>query len=502
MTGLEWALLSMVLVFGFFMAWNIGANDVANAMGTSVGSRALTLGQAVVLAGIFEFLGAYLVGSNVANTVRKGIFDPNMVQQLYPAAEFGPRYAAYVLACGMIAALLAAGSWLMLASYFGWPVSTTHSIVGAVVGFGCISLGAQFVKWGDVGMIALGWIVSPMMSGAVAYLLFRWILKSVFFKRDPVQAAKRVTPWLVSLVLIVLIGVVVFKGLKNFWKARGVDPFEPQVLLLVAGVAVLAALIGQIIARYSVSRIAPVTSESSNSVSPEVLRALNKASVHLRRVRNQTHGEIENQVDTLLENVQSLHDTVQERVNFGIESEELRQVERIFVVLQVLTACFVAFAHGSNDVANAIGPLAGAFQAVRTGEVVARAGIPAWALALGGTGIVIGLATWGWRVIRTVGERITELTPSRGFCAEFAAALVILFASLFPKLGLPISTTHTLVGAVLGVGFARGLGALNLGVLKNIVASWLITIPAGATLCVIIYLILKFVMLDSGLFVV
>ncbi len=233
MSPLEWTLLTMVLVFGFYMAWNIGANDVANAMGTSVGSRALTLRNAVILAGIFEFLGAWLVGSNVAKTVQKGIFDPNILNEVYgaanyPTAIYGEAYPSLILACGMIAALLAAGTWLMFASYFGFPVSTTHSIVGAVVGFGCVALGGSLVDWWTVGLITAGWAVSPLMSGAISYLLFRYVLRSVFYKRDPVAAARHVAPYLVAMVLIVLIGVVAFKGLSPFWKSHDIDPFSRE----------------------------------------------------------------------------------------------------------------------------------------------------------------------------------------------------------------------------------------------------------------------------------
>lgn len=497
MTPLEWTLIALVIIFGFFMAWNIGANDVANAMGTSVGSRALSLKQAVILAGIFEFLGAYVVGANVANTVRKKMFDPLQLNDVYPAAEFGESYAALILGCGMIAALMAAGTWLMAASYFGLPVSTSHSIVGSVVGFGCVAVGVSMVDWKTVGLITCGWVISPLMSGAVAYILFRFVLRSVFHKRDPVAAAKSVTPYFAGMVIVVLIGVAAFKGLKPLWKNMGVDPLEARILVLTGAVALIAGMMAVFITRMLIRKIhSPKNSENSNEyVAPEVSRSLAKATSHLRRVRNTADGTISEAAEKLLEELDKLHSNVRERIRFGTDSAELQQVERIFMFLQILTACFIAFSHGSNDVANAIGPLSAAYQAIRSGEVALEAPVPIWALVLGGVGIIIGLATWGWRVIQTVGEKITELTPSRGFSATFAAAIVILIASTLP-IGLPVSTTHTLVGAVLGVGLARGFGSLNLSVMKNIVASWIVTVPAGAGLAIAFFYLLKFLFLD------
>lgn len=484
MHGHETIMLGMVLVFGFYMAWNIGANDVANAMGTSVGSGALTLRRAVILAGIFEFLGAYFVGANVSDTVRKKLFNPEQLVTIHGDD------AAFVLACGMIAALIAAGTWLLIASYFGWPVSTTHAIVGAVVGFGCVALGVDLVDWQEVAVITAGWVVSPLLSGAIAYTLFRLILRTVFFKRDPIAAARRVAPWLVFLVLIVLIGVLVFKGLKPFWQRQGVDPFDPKVLVPMGLASLLAGAIGLFVTRWLVRDIhAPSGKLSNPTQSPYISRALSKATMHLRRVRDTADGPVNEQAVELLRDLEKLHTEVRANTHFGTDSAELRQVERIFVFLQILTACFVAFSHGSNDVANAIAPMSAAYEAIDSGQVALKAEVPPWALALGGIGIILGLATWGWRVIRTVGERITELTPSRGFAAEFAAAITILLASVF---GLPVSTTHTLVGAVLGVGLARGIGALNFSVMRDIVASWFITIPAGAGLSIVFYYLLSF----------
>lgn len=486
MTGAEIFLLGSILVFGLYAAWNIGANDVANAMGTSVGSGALTLKRAVILAAVFEFLGAVIVGSNVAETVRKKMFDPEQLTVIYGS------HGAHVLACGMIASLLAAGTWLMLATFRSWPVSTTHSIVGAVVGFGCVALGVELVEWGKVAIITAGWVVSPVLSGAIAYVLFTLLLKSVFFKRDPVTAARTLAPWLVFLVMIVLCGVTAYKGLKPTWSRLDIDPFEPRAVAITLGVAVLLGAAGGLVTRYL---LRDFKSEVQPGMNPmlhqDVARSLGKAMMHLKRVRANTDGELNSEAAGLLEKLEHMHAESVQNTRFGTDSAELQRVERIFVYLQVLTACFVAFAHGANDVANAIGPMSAGWQAVQTGSVTLKAGVPLWALGLGGVGIVLGLATWGWRVIQTVGERITELTPSRGFCAEFAAALTILLASLLP-FGLPVSTTHTLVGAVLGVGAARGLGALNLRTMRDIFASWAITIPAGAILSVFFFCVLKF----------
>ncbi len=437
--GVEFLLICLILVCGFYVAWNIGANDVANAMGTSVGSGALTLKWAVILAAIFEFSGAYIVGSNVSKTVRKGIFDPSEI-----ANQYSLEHAPYILACGMIAALMAAGTWLLIATWMSWPVSTTHSIVGAVVGFGVLALGFNGVLWSQVGLISAGWVISPLLSGAVAYLVFTVILKTVFNKPDPVAAARNVAPRMVFVLMFVMTGMTCYKGLKPMWKRLEMDPKDPTFMLSVAVVAAVLGFVGYCITKYALR----------NSL------ATNRPAVDK-------------------------------------DSGELQQVEKIFSVLQIFTACLVAFAHGSNDVANAIGPLSAAYQAVTEHAILKTSTTPNWALLLGGVGIVIGLATWGWKVIKTVGEKITELTPSRGFCAEFAAATTILLASVLP-IGLPISTTHTLVGAVLGVGFARGLSTLNLKTMRDIFAGWAITIPAGAFLSMLFYFILKLIFIDSG----
>lgn len=515
----ELILLILAIAFGLYMAWNIGANDVANAMGTSVGSGALTLKQAIILAAIFEFTGAFLVGSHVSDTVRKKIFEPTAIQaqsiqevaglEQMPTSEElavireqaksdsvlqqqldqADSKAALNLACGMIAALLAAGCWLQLASYFGWPVSTTHSIVGSVVGFGAVALGVGQIEWLVVAKIVSSWLVSPLLAGAISYLLFRFLLRRVFYQPDPVAAAKQIMPYLAFVVMIVLVGVTSFKALKGFWKRFNLDPTDMYPLLFTMLFALVVGVCGAFIARLLVRRIqSQPLDQTMVYQGVYVSRSLDKMLKHLRRIESFSTGPIQGQVSELRVQLKDLAHQAEQQSDPVLTQPVYQKVERIFVYLQVLSACFVAFAHGANDVANAIGPLSAAVQSLKEGVVAAKAQVPAWALALGGVGIVVGLATWGWRVMETIGRRITELTPSRGFAAEFGAAITILVASLS---GLPISTTHTLVGAVLGVGLARGIGAINLNVVRDIVASWIITIPAGAGLAVLFYFILK-----------
>jgi PiT family inorganic phosphate transporter len=399
----------LALAIGLFMAWNIGANDVANAMGTSVGSGALTLRQAVLVAAVFEFGGAVLVGGHVTSTIKGGILSPEL---------FGDTPEIFMF--GMAAALLGAAIWLLVATMFGLPVSTTHSIVGAVVGFGIITVGWGNVNWGTMASIVLSWVVSPLCGGLLAFLTFTFISRKIILADSPYDATVRWTPYLVAVVGFTLSLSILYKGLKNL----NLDlPFT------LAGPACL--LIGGVLG-FS-------------------MRAWVK-----RRHRP---------------------------TGFSVVA-----VERLFAGLQVITACYVAFAHGANDVANAIGPLAGILQVYQDGTLAATAPVPIWILALGGVGIVVGLGTYGYKVIMTIGHQITSMTPTRGFSAEFGAATTVLAAS---RLGLPISTTHTLVGAVIGVGFARGLAALNLRVIRNIVTSWIITIPAAGLISVVAFYALK-----------
>ena len=407
-------LLIIGCVCGFFMAWGIGANDVANAMGTSVGARALTLWQAVLVACVFEFAGAYLAGGEVTSTIRKGIIDAGVMSD-------NPELLVY----GMIASLLAAGIWLLIASYFGWPVSTTHSIVGAIVGFAAVGIGVDAVAWGKVGSIVASWVVSPVMAGTVSFLLFTSVKRLILQTSDPFMNAKRYVPFYIFLAGFVVSMVTFLKGLKHV----GLSFTASESIVWSLVFALVISLLGTLM---------------------------------LQRIDN----------------------TKKEKNGAMFDG-----VERIFAVLMVFTACAMAFAHGSNDVANAIGPLAAIVSVVQSGgEIASKSILPPWILLIGASGIVIGLGTLGYRVMMTVGRAITELTPSRGFAAELAAAGTVVVAS---GTGLPISTTHTLVGAVLGVGLARGIGAINLGVVGKIILSWIVTLPVGAGLSILFFFALK-----------
>ncbi|MBT6451769.1 MAG: inorganic phosphate transporter [Planctomycetes bacterium] len=471
-----WALAG---IFGFYMAWNIGANDVANAMGTSVGSGALTLRRAVIVAAVLEFAGAFLAGSKVSDTVRKGIVDADL---------FSGDPTAFI--CGMLAALLAAGAWLQIASYYGWPVSTTHSIVGAIIGFGILYAieappernlsWTTAIHWPKVGQIVSSWVISPLLSATISYLTFKLLLKNIFYQKNPLQATKRLAPLLVFIVMTILTLTMVFKGLKNIDLDLELGP----ALLISMGVGFVSAIIAAVLVR-RIKVTDPVESSSGHKIQYQE-QSLQKARKHLRRLQDVSDAGTQEEIATLLKGAEDLGARL-EKKRGPTDNPALNKVEKIFIYLQILSACFVAFAHGSNDVANAIGPLSAVLQTIEDGKVALKSTVAPEVLALGGLGIIIGLATWGWRVMETVGRRITELTPSRGFTAEFAAATTIVLAT---KLGLPISTTHTLVGAVVGVGLARGMGALNLNTVRDIAISWVITVPAGAIFAMIFYKIL------------
>ena len=406
-------LVMIAAVVGFIMAYGIGANDVANAMGTSVGSKALTIKQAIIIAMIFEFAGAYLAGGEVTSTIRKGIIDSSAFVAIPES-----------LVIGMISALLAAGVWLLVASYLGWPVSTTHSIIGAIVGFALVAVGSEAIQWGKVAGIVGSWIVTPAISGFIAYLIFMSAQKLIFDTDSPLNNAKRFVPMYMGLAAFVMALVTIKKGLKHI----GLDLGTAMGYGIAIGAAVLVALLGKVL---------------------------------IARLKMDPAADKEMQFNN---------------------------VEKVFAILMIVTACCMAFAHGPNDVANAIGPLAAVVSIVEhNGEIVKKSSLVWWILPLGGLGIVIGLAILGKKVIKTIGEGITHLTASRGFAAEPAAASTVVIAS---GTGLPISTTQTLVGAVLGVGMARGIAALNLGVVRNIVVSWVITLPVGAVLAIVIYYVL------------
>lgn len=408
--------ISLAAMFGIFMAWGIGANDVANAMATSVGSRALTIKQAILVAAVFEFLGAVLAGGQVTSTIRKGIVDAELLTG-------SPELMIY----GMLAALLAAGTWLLVASRNGWPVSTTHSIVGAIVGFAAVGIGLDAVQWVKVGTIVMSWVVSPVTAGVIAYLIYMSVQRLILHQEDPLAKAKRYVPVYIFLATFTITLVTILKGLTHV----GLDLNLVDSYILATIIAVIISLFGAVV----IKRIEP---------------------------------------DPKMD-----------------KKEHFHTVERVFAILMVVTACGMAFAHGSNDVANAIGPLAAVVSIAKSGTISAQSALPVWVLMLGGAGIVIGLATYGRHVIATVGKKITQLTPSRGFAAELAAATTIVIAS---GTGMPVSTTHTLVGAVLGVGMARGIEAIDLRVVARIMVSWVITIPAGAFLAIVFFFIFRAVL--------
>ncbi len=469
---MDTALLILILLTGFYMAWNIGANDVANAMGTSVGSGALTLRGAVFLAAILEFSGAFFFGSHVSKTMQSGIIHADLFAN-------DPRILVY----GMLSALAAAGIWLQVASYFGWPVSTTHSIVGAIVGFGAVVGGLGAIDWEHVGFIVSSWIISPLLGGVLGYYIFSVIRKKIFYTLNPFEAARRLTPFLVFMVIFILALILVFEGFRNLHLDLG--PIQKGLLTI--GLGLLGAGISYVL----VQRMSPSSKETpipAPVYGTDVTYSLERARKHLQKIGNATSGELQYHVGLLVEEVKGIEQSLQQKQELTNTHSEYLKVEKIFGYLQIMSACMMAFAHGANDVANAIGPLSAAVAILTTGIFAVDAPVPTWALALGGVGIVIGLATWGWRVIDTIGKKITELTPSRGFAAEFGAATTIVLAS---RLGMPISTTHTLVGAVLGVGFARGLEAVNLTTTRDIIISWIVTVPLGALLAIILFYLIQ-----------
>jgi len=402
--------IMLAIVLGLYMTWGIGANDVANAMGTSVGSGAITIKQAIIIAAIFEFAGAFIAGGNVTKTIRKGIIDPTPILG-------NPE----ILVWGMLSALLAAALWLTVASWMGWPVSTTHSIIGAIVGFAMVGIGMDAVNWPKIGTIVISWVVSPMVGGTFSYLIMRSIQRFILDTDTPFRNAQRYAPLYIFFVGFLISLVTLFKGLKHL----EIELNIPESFLI----ALLLGCIVAVIGRFLIVRLK-------------------------------------------MQEAESVHD-------------QFTQIERIFGVMMLFTACAMAFAHGSNDVANGIGPMAAVVSIVQSGgELAQDSALPLWILIVGGCGIILGLATLGYRVIQTIGTKITELVPTRGFSAELAAAATVVLAS---RTGIPVSTTHIAVGAVVGVGLARGIGALDLRVIGGIFMSWVITLPVGAVLSVFFF---------------
>ena len=447
MEPVTFILIGLALVVCAYMAWNIGANDVANAMGTSVGSRALTLKQAVIIAAVFEFCGAFFAGDAVTDTVRKGIL----------TVDFGDGTVDAVLsqdiAFGFIAAMMAAATWLTIATRMGLPVSTTHSIIGGILGVGLIlevKHGTSLIDWEVVQKVVMSWVASPLMGGLLGFFSFMIIKKLILENENPIDRSRWLAPVLAFPTFFVLGLALQFKALKGFisraasegwienkydWlpvKENGVfDPWADNAWIPINSI-MLAAFIGAV----------------SSLVLYVVLR----------------------------------------RIDITEEKRGFRGVERIFVWLQIITAAYVAFAHGANDRSNAIGPMAAVWQVLSsdTGELAAKADIPLWLILLGSAGIAIGVMTWGWRVMETIGKKITDITPTRGFAAEFGAATTILVFSM-PFLAVPVSTTHTLVGAVVGVGLAGGAKAVDFRVFGKIAASWVASVPAAAFGAIVLF---------------
>ncbi|QPB42702.1 inorganic phosphate transporter [Rodentibacter haemolyticus] len=406
-------LVFITAAFGFFMAFGIGANDVSNSMGTSVGSGTITAKQAIIIALIFESAGAYLAGGEVTETIKSGVIDP---MQFADTPD--------ILALGMLSALFASGAWLCIATKMGWPVSGTHTIIGAIIGFACVTIGPGSVDWSNIGSIVGSWFVTPVVAGILAYAIFASTQKLIFDTDQPLKNAQKFGPYYMGVTVFVLCIVTMTKGLKHV----GLKLSNNETMII----SLLISVLGVILCYFYFRSKAFTQSASKGS--------------------------------------------------FGA-------VEKVFSILMLLTACAMAFAHGSNDVANAIGPLSAVVTIVNEGgKIVSQAPLAWWILPLGALGIAVGLITMGQKVMATVGSGITDLTPSRGFAAQFATAMTVVVAS---GTGLPISTTQTLVGAILGIGFARGIAALNLTVIRNIISSWVVTLPAGAFFSIVIFYILR-----------
>ena len=444
----NYLLLGGAVLLGLYMAWNIGANDVANSMADAVGSKSITLRNAVIAAAICEFLGAVLVGSSVTDTIRKGIIKPEVVGAVVTdgdvsqpaqrslgsnagndaaAAPIEMSQPATKLALGMTCALFAAAIWLHAASSFGMPVSTTHSIVGAVAGVGIVAFGASAIDWWVLAQIVASWFISPVAGGLLACLLFTLIRRAILVRPQPASAALRFAPLLVLLVAFVMSSAIFHKGLQNLFQEASTDwRWLSEQAVWVSISLGLVAMVG---ARFYL----------------------------VRRLRSTMS------LDT---------------------AKQLQRVEVALAPIVVLTSCCVAFSHGANDVANSIGPLAAVVDIVSNGTIEDQVPVPFWVLCLGGAGIAAGLAMYGYRVMHTVGSRITDLTPSCGIAADVSATAVVLLCSRWQ---LPVSTTHTLVGAILGVGLARGLGSVNQAVTRNIFGGWLLTVPAAAGVAMLLY---------------
>jgi PiT family inorganic phosphate transporter len=437
--------LAITALLSFYVAWNLGANDVANAMGTSVGSKAVTLRQALIIAGVLEFTGSVLFGHEVSETLATQIVDPALF-----AAD------PQVLLTGMVSVLLACGIWLQIATARGWPVSSSHAVVGAIAGFSWVAVGnGKAIAWSSIGTISFAWVVTPVVSGTIAALFYTLVKRLILDQSDPLGQLNEWIPWLSSALLGVF-GVIVLPTLS-----QPLYTFLNQQFGLAIPAHDIPLAIGAI-------ATVGLTITSWQQLENE------------RREASEYNKHISSAPPLPCSPAPPLPCS---------SAPHLQLVEKQLAKFQLLSACFVAFAHGSNDVGNAIAPLAAINYINRTGTVPLNGlTIPIWILLLGGAGIVAGLAIWGKKVIATIGENIIPLQPSSGFCAELATATTILLAS---RLGLPVSTSHALVGGVVGIGLVQNLKSIQFKTLQGIAGAWLVTIPISAGLGAIIFAIAR-----------
>jgi PiT family inorganic phosphate transporter len=416
--------LGITAILAFYLAWNLGANDVANAMGTSVGSKAVTLRQALAIAGILEFAGAVLFGQGVSATLATEIANPELFAN-----------TPELLILGMVSVLIACGLWLQIATSKGWPVSSSHAVVGAIAGFSWVAMGVKAVDWSNIGVISFAWVVTPLVSGILASGFYSILKYSILDRPNPIWQLREWIPWL-SATLLGVFGIIVLVPLfeRPLFAALPIPNYDLPIATGAIAAIILTLVSWRQLARYSST---PALATPNSPLPNPVERQLGR--------------------------------------------------------FQVLSACFVAFAHGSNDVGNAIAPLAAIAYILRTGTVPLTAfSIPLWILIVGGSGIVFGLAIWGKKVIATIGENIIPLQPSSGFCAEIATATTILLAS---RIGLPVSTSHALVGAVVGIGLVQNWRQVRFQTLRGIGLAWLITVPVAASLGAIIFVCLRLLFL-------
>ncbi|MCC3408349.1 MAG: inorganic phosphate transporter [Microcoleus sp. PH2017_10_PVI_O_A] len=445
--------LGAIAALALYVAANLGANDVANSMGTSVGSKALTLRQAIIVAGILEFAGAVLFGQGVSETLATGVVN---------AEVFAHKPQVFLI--GMVSVLAACGLWLQIATSRGLPVSSSHAVVGAIAGFSWVAAGIHAVDWPIIGRISLTWVATPFASGALAALFYSAVKYWILDRPDPLFQLREWIPWL-SAALLSVFGIIVLPSVVDvaFVQTGAIDFARDRFgwNLPIHDIVIAIGSIGAIgLSLNSWKKLEKEGTSASfvTDVTDVKDRNKNKSRVNISPSPKLSHSRIEQQMARF----------------------------------QVLSACFVAFAHGSNDVGNAVAPLAAIAYIQRTGSLpLEDFSVPLWILVLGGTGIVIGLAIWGKNVIATVGENIIQLQPSGGFCAELATATTVLLAS---RLGLPVSTSHALVGAVVGVGLIKGWKSVRWQTLQSIASAWVVTIPIAAGLGASIFSIAQWIL--------